>query len=202
MSACAAASSLLFFAAPISRAAALRRASAASAFWMAARRRLSISISRFASGGSPRRASPRSKASGLSRIHLMSCICSGLAENRRPVIAPPPQSYPPLAGGRPLVLIGRTNGSFRRICGSAGGGTGGVLGLVGGRLLLHPPHRPDRAFIKCHQRQREGELAEHVGRSEHRRDHEGADDEVAPLLLELLGGDDADAPQQRQNHRQ
>ena len=74
ISACAAASSLLFFAAPISFDAALRRASAASAFWMAARRRSSISISRFASPLSPRRASPRSKASGLSRIHLMSCM--------------------------------------------------------------------------------------------------------------------------------
>jgi len=58
----------------VSRDAALRRASAASAFWMAARRRSSISISRLASPGSPRRASPRSKASGLSRIHLISCM--------------------------------------------------------------------------------------------------------------------------------
>jgi hypothetical protein len=68
---------LLFLAAPISRDAALRRASAASDAWIAARRRSSIPISRFASPESPRRFSAASKASGLSRIHLMSCI--GLA---------------------------------------------------------------------------------------------------------------------------
>jgi hypothetical protein len=52
----------------------LRRASAASDAWIAARRRSSMPISRFASPESPRRFSAASKASGLSRIHLMSCI--------------------------------------------------------------------------------------------------------------------------------
>ena len=69
------ASSLLFFASPISFEAALRRACAASAVWIAARRRSSSAISRSRfTAASPRRASPRSKASGLSRIHLMSCM--------------------------------------------------------------------------------------------------------------------------------
>src|SRR5258708_14347821 len=42
--------------------------------------------------------------------------------------------------------------SFRRL----GGGAGGVLGLVGGRFLLDPAHRPDRALVERHQWQCDG----------------------------------------------
>src|SRR5262249_44343729 len=103
-SARAAASSLLFLAAPISREAALRRASAASAFWMAARRRSSISISRFASPASPRRASPRSKASGLSRIHLISCILQRPSGESAPPYSASAAILPSLGGGSPTGL--------------------------------------------------------------------------------------------------
>src|SRR5262249_31212051 len=94
----------LFFAAPISRDAALRQASAASAFWMAARRRSSISISRFASSGSPRRASPWSKASGLSRIHLMSCILQRPSGESVPPYSASAAILPSLGGGAPPGL--------------------------------------------------------------------------------------------------
>src|SRR4051794_23292624 len=72
-----------------------------------------------------------------------------------------------------------------------------LLGLTGRALgsepLLHKDDRPDRALVEDHQRQRQRELAEHIGRREHGRDHEGADDEIAPLLLELFGGQNTDA---------
>src|SRR5215469_5992571 len=82
--------------------------------------------------------------------------------------------------------------SLRRL-----GGRGGALG---GGAALHESHRPDRAFIKRDQRQSERHLAQHVRRGEHRGDDEGNDDEVAALRLELLGSDDANAAEQRQNH--
>ncbi len=37
-------------------------------------------------------------------------------------------------------------------------------------LSLDQPHRPDRALVEQHQRDRERHLAEHVGRRQHRRD--------------------------------
>jgi hypothetical protein len=72
----AAASFLFFLATPISFAVALRRACACSTLPMTARRRSSSASTRFDSGVRPRRAKPASNASGLSRIHLMSCMAA------------------------------------------------------------------------------------------------------------------------------
>src|SRR5262249_34931003 len=91
----------------------------------------------------------------------------------------------------------------RRICQLFRGVGLGAGRRAGPRLRpLDVPDGPDRALVEQHQRQGEGELAEHVGRREHGGDHEGADDEIAPLRLELLGGDDADAAEQGEDHRQ
>ena len=70
------ASSLAFLASPISFEAALRRACACSDARIAARRFSSIASSDADSGASPRRFSPASKAWGLSRIDLMSCMAA------------------------------------------------------------------------------------------------------------------------------
>ncbi len=88
----------------------------------------------------------------------------------------------------------------RRLLRGLGCGVGGGLGGIGGGLLLHPPHRPDRQLVEAHEGKRERQLAEHVGRRQHGGDDESADDEVAPLGLELVGGDDADATKQREDH--
>jgi hypothetical protein len=68
------ASSFAFLASPISFDTELRRAWACSDAMIAARRFSSIASSDEDNGSSPRRFSAASKASGLSRIHLMSCM--------------------------------------------------------------------------------------------------------------------------------
>src|SRR5262249_55386638 len=64
----------------------------------------------------------------------------------------------------------------------------------GSRFLLDHPHREDRQLVEAHERDRERQLAQHIGRREDGRDDEGADNEIAALLLELLRGDDATRP--------
>ena len=66
--------SLRAIATPICFEAALRRSWARSSAWIAARRFSSSVISDSARGGRPRRRMPSSKASGLSRIALISCM--------------------------------------------------------------------------------------------------------------------------------
>src|SRR4051812_2789206 len=72
------ASSFVFLASPISFEAALRRACACSEARIAARRVSSIASSDADKGFRPRRARPASKACGLSRIDLMSCMAEVL----------------------------------------------------------------------------------------------------------------------------
>src|SRR5271166_937950 len=85
----AATSSLRAMARPICFEAALRRSCARSSSRIAARRRSSSAMRVPAAGGRPRLASPASKASGSSRIALMSCmgnhLRSGRAAAKRPV---------------------------------------------------------------------------------------------------------------------
>src|ERR1700761_3598467 len=90
-----------------------------------------------------------------------------------------------------------TSGSLRGFGGACRFGGG----AFGGCALLYPAHRPDRAFVQSDERHRERELAENIGRRQNRGDHEGDDNEIAPLRLELVGGDDADAAEQRENDR-
>src|SRR5262245_20776034 len=68
------------------------------------------------------------------------------------------------------------------------------------RLLLDHPYRKDRQLVEAHEWHRQRELAQHIRRRQDCGDDEGADDEIAPLLLELLGGDDADAAEQCEDH--
>ena len=74
ISALARASSFAFLASPISFDAALRRACICSDLRIAARRVSSIASSDADNGSSPRRFKAASKACGLSRIDLMSCM--------------------------------------------------------------------------------------------------------------------------------
>src|ERR1700690_718393 len=97
------------------------------------------------------------------------------------------------------ALLRRLGGGVVRRRRGGGRRFGGFLGL---RLLLHHFHRPDRALVQQHQRDRERHLAEHVGRRQYGGQNEGADDEIAPLLPELLRGDEADAAEQREDDRQ
>ena len=83
ISALARASSLFFLASPISLEAALRRACASSDARIAVRRVSSIANSDEDCGASPRRFKAASKASGLSRIDLMSCM-AGVLSKRGP----------------------------------------------------------------------------------------------------------------------
>src|SRR5207237_4850388 len=111
-------------------------------------------------------------------------------------------------GGGGLLLLGLflVGLELGRAAGLLLGLLGGFLGVrggfFGGSLLLHPLHRQNRALVEKQQRQRKRQLAQYVRWREHGRDHEGADHEIAPLLLELLRGEDADAAEQRQDHRQ
>ena len=57
-------------------------------------------------------------------------------------------------------------------------GLGGRRGALGGGAALHQPHRPNRAFIECPQREGERTLAENVGRGEYGGDDKGNNDEV------------------------
>src|ERR1700692_670692 len=75
-------------------------------------------------------------------------------------------------------------------------------GAFGGGALFDHLHRPDRALVEGEQRQRKRHLAQDVGRRQNRGDDEGDDDEIAALGLELVGGDDADAAEQGEDHRQ
>src|ERR1700719_2477768 len=75
-------------------------------------------------------------------------------------------------------------------------------GAFGGGALFDDLHRPDRALVEGEQRQRKGQLTENVGRRQIRGDDEGDDDKIAALGVELIGGDDADATEQGQDHRQ
>src|SRR5579863_1477598 len=89
---------------------------------------------------------------------------------------------------------------FRRVGGRRRGGGGwGRRRLGGGGLLFHHPHGNDRAFVERQQRDRERGLAEHIGRRQHGGDDECDHDEIAALVAQLLRGDDADPPQQRQD---
>src|SRR5260370_26341201 len=131
-----------------------------------------------ASSGNLRRANPYSNSSLCLRIHLMSCmpgrsdVMARLAPAIYVFVATQSKTWMP--GTRPGMTNQHTSGtevsprSFRRLGGSAGG----VLGLVGGRFLLDPAHRPDRALIKRHQWQRAGELAEPIARGAARPDHQ------------------------------
>src|SRR6187401_3228530 len=99
---------------------------------------------------------------------------------------------------RPLL---RRIGLGRRRGGGGWRGGGGCFGSSGG-LLLHHDHREDRALIQDHQGDRERGLADDVGRRQDGGDDEGDHDEIAAFFAQLLGGDDADPAQQRQDHRQ
>src|SRR5579862_2289674 len=75
-------------------------------------------------------------------------------------------------------------------------------GALGGGALFDHLYRPDRALVEGEQRQRKRHLAQDVGRRQNRGDDEGDDDKIAALGLELVGGDDADAAEQGEDHRQ
>ena len=94
-------SSFAFFASPISFDAAFRRACAASAAWIAVRRFSSSAISRCACGSSPRRANPRSKAAGFSRMKRMSCMFLSRHPEVRAKSAPRRMKGPMRLGRRP-----------------------------------------------------------------------------------------------------
>src|SRR5262245_62555734 len=130
---------------------------------MAARRRSSSSISFLASPGSPRRSSPRSNSSGCSRIHLMSCMAGSRKESRR--------GYSSEAAN----ALDQPGPSLRRI----GLRLARSTGLSRRAFFFNQLHRPDRALVEQQERDRERELAEHVGRRQDGGDHEGADDEIA-----------------------
>src|SRR5205807_2101030 len=199
MSSAAFFSFLIFLASPISFEAALRRAWAVSSSRIFLRRASSKAISRFASGASPRRASARSKASGCSRMKRMSCMslfpCHGRTCSGHPRLWVPilktwmPGSSPGMTNRTKNIrhslrrLSGRRRGARRR------------------RAPLHYPHRPDRALVKRDQRHGKRQLAQHVGRGEHGGNDKGNHDEVAAFRFELIGGDDADAPEQCQDDR-
>src|ERR1022692_327765 len=175
-------SSFAFFASPISFDAELRVACQLSCPRIIARRLASIDIRCCDNGSSPRRFRPLSKASGCSRIHLMSYMAALLARHAA-LESPRATLLRRLGGG----IVRRRRGGGRRLLGILGG----FLGL---RLLLNHFHRPDRALVQQHQRDRERHLAEHVGRRQDGGQNEGTDDEIAPLLPELLRRDQPDAP--------
>src|SRR5690348_13814597 len=77
----------------------------------------------------------------------------------------------------------------------------GSRSALGGDAALYHSYRPNRAFVKRDQRQSQRHLAQHVRRGEDGGDDEGNDDKVAALRLELIRGNDADSPKQRQNDR-
>src|SRR6185503_9629083 len=109
---------------------------------------------------------------------------------------PTPKTWMPGIGpGHDESTTYNTRPSLRRL---------GLRGL-GGALRRDPPldeaYRQDRSLVESDERQRQRHLAEHVGRREHRRDHKGDDDEIAAFRLELIGGEDADTAEQRENHR-
>src|SRR5579885_476833 len=87
--------------------------------------------------------------------------------------------------------------TWRRISGRCLGG--GLFRLV---FLLGHLHEPDRNFIEEQRRNRERELTDDVGRRQHRRHHEHADDRITPLLLQPSRIGHADARKHGQNHRQ
>ena len=64
------------------------------------------------------------------------------------------------------------------------------------------PRQGVGALVEQEHRQRQGHLAQHVRRRQHRRDDKRADDEIATLGAQGFRCDDADPPQERQDHRQ
>ena len=66
----------------------------------------------------------------------------------------------------------------------------------------HPGGGEDGDLVERDQRHGEADLADDVGRRQDRGGHEHADDGVAAALPELVHVQDADAAQQRQQHRQ
>src|SRR6516165_840187 len=122
----------------------------------------------------------------------------------------------PESGGHPVTRMGGiwnsrgvpifgSVGGERRLLGRVGGWRGsgrtGRGGARRGRLLFHDAHRDDRALIEGEQRQGQRGLAQDIRRGQHSSDDEGNDDEVAALLAQHLRRDDADTPEQGQDHR-
>ena len=68
--------------------------------------------------------------------------------------------------------------------------------------LLEPAHQQDGDLVEQQHRHGEADLADHVGRREHGGGDEDQHDGIAPARGELIGADDADAPEQRQPDRQ
>ncbi len=186
------ASSLFFFASPISFDAALRRACAPSAFWMAARRVSSSAINRCACGGSPRRAKPRSKASGFSRMKRISCMTVSIASC--PALCRPSTSSiwvnrqdvdgRDKAGHDESISANNTPSSLRRLGGSGRCGRGCRRRVR--RRAVSPQCAPTRSSPRIAPRAAaRATSGSDIRRGQHRGDDEGADDEIAALRLEL-----------------
>src|SRR5277367_453146 len=67
--------------------------------------------------------------------------------------------------------------------------------------FLHHFHGYDRALVERLHRQSQRSHADQVGRRQNRGDADDRDDRVATHLGEVLGIDDADVGQQRQDYR-
>src|ERR1700733_16078621 len=80
----------------------------------------------------------------------------------------------------------------RRRIGRRARGRWGGRGPGRGSLLFHNTHGDNRAFVQQQQGNGERGLAQDVGRGQHGGNNEGDNDEVAPFIAQLLGGDDAD----------
>jgi hypothetical protein len=74
----------------------------------------------------------------------------------------------------PGRLSGFARGRGRRSCSSRHRGV----------LLLGKLHRKDGQLVEKYGRQREGDLADRVGRGQHRGDHEHAENGVAAVALQ------------------
>ena len=200
--------------------AAFRRACAASAAWIARRRFSSSAISRCACGSSPRRVSPRSKASGFSRMKRMSCMNLSRHPEVRAKSAPrrmtgpmptrpSPFEAPMTVGIAPWVTVltadenagsSPTMTTPNHSAGLAAAAASAAARSAAARFSTQRTDQTEPSY-KATSGSASDSWLRHIGRRQHRGDHKGDDDEIAPLRFELVGGDDADPAEQRQDHR-